>query len=45
MALVVAINLGLMAVFVAQDPFNALLGFVLVGLLSAGYFLLTPRSA
>lgn len=45
MSLVVAINLGLMAVFVAQDPFNALLGFVLVGVLSAGYFLLAPRSS
>ncbi len=45
MALVVAINLALMAVFVAQDPFNALLGFVLVGALSAGYFLLTSRRA
>ncbi|MEY4239758.1 MAG: hypothetical protein RL339_2359 [Pseudomonadota bacterium] len=45
MALVVAINLGLMVVFVAQDPFNALLGFVLVGALSASYFLLAPRSS
>ena len=39
-AVVLAVDLGLMAVFVVQDPFNALLGFGLVGVLSAGYLLL-----
>lgn len=38
--LVLAFNLLLLAVFVAQDPFHALLGLVLVAALSAGYLLL-----
>lgn len=37
---VLAFNLILLAVFVAQDPFHALLGLVLVAALSAGYLLL-----
>lgn len=40
-----AINLALLAVFVIQDPVNALLGFGLVAALSAGYLLLSKRPA
>lgn len=38
--LVLAFDLLLLAVFVAQDPFYSLLGLVLVAGLSAGYLLL-----
>lgn len=34
--LALGLNLALLGVFMVQDPFNALLGFALVGLLSAG---------
>lgn len=34
--LALGLNLALLGVFVVQDPFNALLGFVLVAVLSAG---------
>jgi hypothetical protein len=34
-----ALNLALLGVFVIQDPFNALLGFALVAVLSAGALL------
>lgn len=34
--LALGLNLGLLGVFLAQDPFNALLGFALVAVLSAG---------
>lgn len=37
--LALLLNLALLGVFVAQDPWNALLGFALVGLLSAAYLL------
>ena len=37
--LALGLNLALLGVFVAQDPFNALLGFALVALLSAGALL------
>jgi APA family basic amino acid/polyamine antiporter len=40
-----AINLALLAVFIVQDPMNALLGFGLVALLSAGYLLFGKRGA
>ena len=42
--LVVFFDALLLAVFIAQDPFYALLGFALVGLLAAGYQLLAPRN-
>ena len=38
--LALMLNLALLGVFVAQDPWNALLGFALVALLSAGHTLL-----
>lgn len=41
--LVVFFDALLLAVFIAQDPFYSLLGFVLVGVLAGGYQLLTPR--
>ena len=38
--LILGFDLVLLAVFVAQDPFYALLGLVLVAVLSVGYLLL-----
>lgn len=43
--LALAVNLALLIIFIAQDPWNALLGFVLVALLSGGYFLFAGRGA
>jgi APA family basic amino acid/polyamine antiporter len=40
-----AINLALLAVFIVQDPLNALLGFGLVALLAGGYLLFGKRGA
>jgi APA family basic amino acid/polyamine antiporter len=45
MVLALAINGMLLAVFIAQDPFYALLGFALVGGLSALYALLAGKGA
>ena len=42
---VLLLNLALLAVFVVQDPFDALLGYGLVALLSAGYLLFARRQA
>lgn len=41
--LAIAINATLLAVFIAQDPWYALLGFVLVALLAGGYFLFAGK--
>lgn len=43
-ALVMAINLGLMTVFVAQDPWNALVGFAIVAGLTLASVLLPHES-